>query len=351
MRRSIIRRVLQFIPVLLGITFLAFLLIYLSPSDPVSVRMSAGGISVSPEIMESMRRSMGLDRPLLIQYGDWLWNILHGNMGKSYITDADVLDQILKALPYTLKMAGASLLLTLCISIPVGILTAAMQNSKFDYVVRVMAFVGNALPNFIIALCLMFIFSYRLGWIPVLATTKPIGLILPALTLALVMSSRYIRQIRAAMLDELGKGYVVGLRSRGLSETTILYKNVLKNIMVTVITLTGISLGSLLGGTVIVETVFTWPGLGNLIMEGISQRDYPVVQAVIVWMASAFMVVNLLTDISYTGDRCISRVSRYPSGYCRGGYFRRKSFKCHVRPCANGVDPVCPAGTELDPCY
>lgn len=300
MRRSIIRRVLQFIPVLLGITFLAFLLIYLSPSDPVSVRMSAGGISVSPEIMESMRRSMGLDRTLLIQYGDWLWNILHGNMGKSYITDADVLDQILKALPYTLKMAGASLLLTLCISIPVGILTAAMQNSKFDYVVRVMAFVGNALPNFIIALCLMFIFSYRLGWIPVLATTKPIGLILPALTLALVMSSRYIRQIRAAMLDELGKGYVVGLRSRGLSETTILYKNVLKNIMVTVITLTGISLGSLLGGTVIVETVFTWPGLGSLIMEGISQRDYPVVQAVIVWMAAAFMVVNLLTDISYT---------------------------------------------------
>ena len=300
MRRSIVRRVLQFIPVLLGITFLAFLLIYLSPSDPVSVRMSAGGISVSPEIMESMRRSMGLDRPLLVQYGDWLWNILHGNMGKSYITDADVLDQILKALPYTLKMAGASLLLTLCISIPVGILTAAMQNSKFDYVVRVMAFVGNALPNFIIALCLMFIFSYRLGWIPVLATTKPIGLILPALTLALVMSSRYIRQIRAAMLDELGKGYVVGLRSRGLSETTILYKNVLKNIMVTVITLTGIYLGSLLGGTVIVETVFTWPGLGSLIMEGISQRDYPVVQAVIVWMASAFMVVNLLTDISYT---------------------------------------------------
>lgn len=300
MRRSIIRRVLQFIPVLLGITFLAFLLIYLSPSDPVSVRMSAGGISVSPEIMESMRRSMGLDRPLLVQYGDWLWNILHGNMGKSYITDADVLDQILKALPYTLKMAGASLLLTLCISIPVGILTAAMQNSKFDYVVRVMAFVGNALPNFIIALCLMFIFSYRLGWIPVLATTKPIGLVLPALTLALVMSSRYIRQIRAAMLDELSKGYVVGLRSRGLSETTILYKNVLKNIMVMVITLTGISLGSLLGGTVIVETVFTWPGLGSLIMEGISQRDYPVVQAVIVWMASAFMVVNLLTDISYT---------------------------------------------------
>lgn len=300
MRQSIATRILQFIPVLLGITFLAFLLIHLSPSDPVSVRMSAGGTTVSPEIMEAMRKSMGLDRPLLVQYGDWLWNLLHGDMGKSYITDADVLEEILEALPYTLKMAGASLLLTLCISIPIGILTAATQNSKFDYVVRILAFVGNALPNFIIALCLMFVFSYQLGWIPVLATTKPIGLVLPATTLALVMSSRYIRQIRAAMLDELSKGYVVGLRSRGLSETTILYKNVLKNIMVTVITLTGISLGSLLGGTVIVETIFTWPGLGNLVMEGISQRDYPVVQAVIVWMASAFMVVNLLTDISYT---------------------------------------------------
>lgn len=156
------------------------------------------------------------------------------------------------------------------------------------------------MPNFIIALCLMFIFSYRLKWIPVLATTESIGLILPALTLALVMSSRYIRQIRAAVLDEMNKEYVVGLRSRGLSESVILYKNVLKNVMVIVITLTGLSLGSLLGGTVIVETIFTWPGLGNLIMEGISHRDYPVVQAIIVWMASTFMVVNLLTDISYT---------------------------------------------------
>ena len=262
--------------------------------------MSAGGIPANPELMESMRKSMGLDRPFLVQYGDWLWHILHGHMGKSYIIDADVLDQILEALPYTFRLAGASLLLTLCVSLLLGILTAAMRNSRFDYVIRVLAFIGNGLPNFIIALCLVFIFSYRLGWIPVLATTKPIGLILPAVTLALVMSSRYIRQIRAAMLDELSKGYVVGLRSRGFSEGVILYRNVLKNIMVTVITLTAISLGSRLGGTVVVETIFTWPGLGNLIMEGISQRDYPVVQAVILWLSSAFMVVNLLADISYT---------------------------------------------------
>lgn len=243
---------------------------------------------------------MGLDRPFFVQYGDWLFRFLQGDMGSSYITDESVSSMILRALPYTLKMAAASLILTLMISIPLGIYTASVQNSRFDYAIRFFAFVGNALPNFIIALCLMFIFSYRLKWIPVLATTESIGLILPALTLALVMSSRYIRQIRAAVLDEMNKEYVVGLRSRGISESVILYKNVLKNVMVIVITLTGLSLGSLLGGTVIVETIFTWPGLGNLIMEGISHRDYPVVQAIIVWMASAFMVVNLLTDISYT---------------------------------------------------
>lgn len=272
----------------------------MSPSDPVSVRLSAGGISADPVLVEKMTREMGLDRPFFVQYGDWLFRFLQGDMGSSYITDESVSSMILRALPYTLKMAAASLILTLMISILLGIYTASVQNSRFDYAIRFFAFVGNALPNFIIALFLMFIFSYRLKWIPVLATTESIGLILPALTLALVMSSRYIRQIRAAVLDEMNKEYVVGLRSRGLSESVILYKNVLKNVMVIVITLTGLSLGSLLGGTVIVETIFTWPGLGNLIMEGISHRDYPVVQAIIVWMASAFMVVNLLTDISYT---------------------------------------------------
>ena len=145
----------------------------------------------------------------------------------------------------------------------------------------------------------MFLFSYRLGWIPVLAAATPIGMILPSAALALVMSSRYIRQIRAAALDELQKDYIVGLRARGISERTILFRNVLKNIMVIVITLTGISVGSLLGGTVIIETIFNWPGIGSLIMTAISNRDYPVIQAVVVWMALAFFLVNLLADLSY----------------------------------------------------
>ena len=176
---------------------------------------------------------------------------------------------------------------------------AAWHNSRMDYVIRFLTFIGNATPGFIIAIVLMFVFSYRLGWIPVLATTKSIGMILPSATLALVMSSRYIRQIRAAALDELRKDYIIGLRARGISERVILFRNVLKNIMVIVITLIGISVGALLGGTVIIETIFNWPGIGSLIMTAITNRDYPVIQAVVVWMALAFFLVNLIADFSY----------------------------------------------------
>ena len=220
-------------------------------------------------------------------------------MGTSYITDLPVAATFWKALPYTLRMAGTAMGLTLLISLPLGITIAAWRNSRMDYAVRILTFIGNATPGFIVALVLMFVFSYRLGWIPVLGAAKPIGMVLPALTLALVMSSRYIRQIRAAALDELAKDYVVGLRARGIPERVILARNVLKNIMVIVITLTGISVGSLLGGTVIIETIFNWPGIGSLIMTAITNRDYPIIQAVVVWMALAFFLVNLIADLSY----------------------------------------------------
>ena len=220
-------------------------------------------------------------------------------MGKSYITDIPVAKTFSSALPYTLRMAGMAMLLTLLVSLPLVISIAALRGSRFDYGIRLLTFVTNAMPNFVIAIVLMYIFSFKLGLIPVLATTKPIGMILPSATLAIVMSSRYIRQIRAAALDELDKDYIVGLRARGIPERQILFGNVLKNIMVIVITLTGISVGSLLGGTVIVETIFNWPGIGHLIMTAISNRDYPIVQATVVWMALAFFFVNLLADLSY----------------------------------------------------
>ena len=294
--KPLLRRCLQFIPVFFGITLLSFGLLYIAPSDPVSIRLTEDGTAANPEVVARMRTEMGLDEPFLVQYGTWLTHFVQGDMGKSYITDIPVAKTFSSALPYTLRMAGIAMLLTLLVSLPLGISIAALRGSRFDYGIRLLTFVTNAMPNFVIAIVLMYIFSFKLGLIPVLATTKPIGMILPSATLAIVMSSRYIRP---AALDELDKDYIVGLRARGIPERQILFGNVLKNIMVIVITLTGISVGSLLGGTVIVETIFNWPGIGHLIMTAISNRDYPIVQATVVWMALAFFFVNLLADLSY----------------------------------------------------
>ena len=295
----LVRRCAQFIPVFFGITVLSFTLIHLAPSDPVSVRLSLGGIAVDPVTAAQMRTEMGLDRPLPIQYGDWLMRFLHGDMGISYRSDRPVAAMLLQALPYTLAIAASAMLLTLLISLPLGIAIAAYRNSVLDCTVRFLTFIGNAVPSFIVGILLMFLFSYQLGWIPVLAGNSPIGMVLPTAALALIMSARYIRQIRAATLDELAKDYIIGLRARGITERRILFGNVLKNIMGIVITLTAISVGSLLGGVVIIETLFSRPGVGSLLMTAINSRDYPVIQAAVVWMVLAYFVVNLLADLSY----------------------------------------------------
>ena len=296
---DLVRRCAQFIPVFFGITVLSFTLIHLAPSDPVSVRLSLGGIAVDPTVAAQMRTEMGLDRPLPIQYGDWLMRFLHGDMGTSYRSDRPVAAMLLQALPYTLAIAASAMLLTLLISLPLGIAIAAYRNSALDCTVRFLTFIGNAVPSFIVGILLMFLFSYQLGWIPVLAGNSPIGMVLPTAALALIMSARYIRQIRAATLDELAKDYIIGLRARGITERRILFGNVLKNIMGIVITLTAISVGSLLGGVVIIETLFSRPGVGSLLMTAINSRDYPVIQAAVVWMVLAYFVVNLLADLSY----------------------------------------------------
>ena len=296
---DLVRRCAQFIPVFFGITVLSFTLIHLAPSDPVSVRLSLGGIAVDPAAAAQMRTEMGLDRPLSVQYGDWLMRFLHGDMGTSYRSDRPVAAMLLQALPYTLAIAASAMLLTLLISLPLGIAIAAYRNSALDCTVRFLTFIGNAVPSFIVGILLMFLFSYQLGWIPVLAGNSPVGMVLPTAALALIMSARYIRQIRAATLDELAKDYIIGLRARGITERRILFGNVLKNIMGIVITLTAISVGSLLGGVVIIETLFSRPGVGSLLMTAINSRDYPVIQAAVVWMVLAYFVVNLLADLSY----------------------------------------------------
>ena len=300
MNSKIKKRLWQFIPVVLGVTFLAFSLMYMAPGDPIDIRLSAGGVVADPAIIKQMRDEMGLNDPFIIQYLRWLSNFFTGDLGYSYINDQAVLDKILDALPYTLKLAGLSMVLTLVISIPVGILLAAFKNSKIDYSIRGVTFIANSVPSFIIGIVLMYIFAFKLGVIPVLATSKFMGMILPSVTLAIVMCSRYIRQIRAATLDEFSKDYIVGLRARGISEQVILYKNVLKSISGFIITLIALSIGSLMGGTVIVETIFNWPGIGHLVMQAIEHRDFPVVLAVVVWMSITFLMVNLLADIAQT---------------------------------------------------
>jgi len=298
--KSIAKRLLQFIPVLLGITFMTFALMAIAPGDAATVRLSAGGTTPTPEMVAALQAEMGLDRPFTLQYFSWLVNFLSGDLGNSYFGNTPVMDKIFQALPFTLMMAALSMVLTLAVSIPLGIYTAVRRDKWDDFLIRGLTFVGNAVPNFTIAILLIYFFALKLRWFPVLATRDPIGAILPAVTLAIVMSSRYIRQVRAAVLDELAKDYVVGARARGIKEKTILYKHVLKNVMVTIITLTAISIGSLLAGTVVVESIFNWPGLGSMVMEAIGRRDYPVIQGFVVWVAIAYMMVNLIADISYT---------------------------------------------------
>jgi ABC-type dipeptide/oligopeptide/nickel transport systems, permease components len=293
------KRFVQLIPILLGVSFITFALMYLAPSDPAEMKLSAQGTAVSQEILDETREEMGLNKPFLEQYLSWLLNLLTGDMGVSYVDNVPVSQKIVTAMPSTIILAVSSMLLTLLIAIPLGILAAIRQNQWVDYSIRFFTFVGTSIPNFFLALVLIYVFAMQLNWLPVLATGSIRGLILPTIALSTVMISKYIRQIRAAVLEELNKDYVMGARSRGIQENVILYKNVLRNSMITVVTLIGLSIGSLLGGAAVVETIFVWRGLGKMVVDAIGARDYPVIQGFVVWMAIIYVVVNLLTDLSY----------------------------------------------------
>lgn len=287
------------IPILLGVSFITFGLMYLSPNDPAEMMLIAQGVPTSPEVLEKMQIRMGLDKPFLTQYLTWLLNFCKGDLGESYVLGQTVLDMIVAALPVTLKLAFYSCLMTLIFAIPLGVLSAVKQNKFTDYFIRITSFAGVSIPGFFLSLLLIYFFSLKLKWLPVLGAESAKGMILPVATLSVAMICKYIRQIRAAVLEELNKGYVKGARSRGVKESVIVCANVLKNAMLTIITLMVLSAGSLLGGTAIVERIFVIPGLGNMVMDAISARDYPVIQGFVAWMAIIFTVINLLADISY----------------------------------------------------
>ena len=256
--------------------------------------------AVSQEIIDAKRAELGLDKPFLVKYLAWVGGMMRGDMGVSYISGKDVFQTFISKLPATLLLTALSIAMTVVISIPLGVLTAVRHDKLTDYVLRFFSFVGNSLPNFFVALLLMQIFSIKLRILPVISKGLSIqGAMLPTLTLAIAMSAKYMRQVRAAVLEELNKDYVIGAKARGVRSSVILWKSVLKSSMLTIITLLALSIGSLLGGTAIIESVFMWDGVGKLAVDAITMRDYPMIQAYVVWMAIIYVLVNLITDLLY----------------------------------------------------
>lgn len=272
---------------------------YLSPSDPAEMMLNSQGIPVSEEVLETTREELGLNKPFVEQYIDWVSNMLKGDMGTSYSTKRSVALELKEHMPYTAVLALFSMVLTLAVSIPLGIICALKKNTFTDYIIRTCTFVGNSVPGFFAGLILLFIFALKLRMLPVLSESGIKSVILPSATLAISMSSRYIRQIRGVVIDELEKDYVKGAYSRGIPQWKIIYNHVFKNIMITVITLSSLSLGSLLGGSAIVENIFVWPGLGSLALNAVKVRDYPLVQGYVILTSLIFIMINLIVDLLY----------------------------------------------------
>ena len=300
MGKYIAKRLIQLIPILIGVTFLSFAMMRLAGGDAVTYMYENAGTAVSQEIIDEAKAEYGLDKPFLVQYANWFAGMLKGDMGESYVSHKDVFDTFVSKLPATLLLTLSSIIVTVLIAIPLGILSAVRHNRWVDYLIRFFSFIGNSMPNFFAALVLMYFFSIRLGWLPVITTDNTaVSLILPTLTLALSMASKYTRQVRATVLEELNKDYVAGAKARGVRGKVIIWKSVMKSSMLTIITLLALSIGSLLGGTAIVENIFMWDGVGKMAVDAINMRDYPIIQAYVAWMAIIYVVVNLVTDILY----------------------------------------------------
>ena len=297
--KYVINRLIQLIPVLIGITFLSFAMMRLAGSDAIT-EMYADKGAVSAEIINAKKAELGLDKPFMEQYLLWLKGLLTGDMGVSYVSGRDVFDTFISKLPATILLTVLSVILTIIISIPLGIIAAVRHDKITDYILRFFSFVGNSMPNFFIALVLMQLLAIKLGILPVISSGTGLqSAIMPTLTLAIAMSSKYMRQVRATVLEELNKDYVVGAKARGVKNSVILYKSVIKASMLTIITLLALSIGSLLGGTAIIESIFMWDGVGKLAVDAITMRDYPLIQAYVVWMAIIYVMVNLVTDLLY----------------------------------------------------
>lgn len=299
-RKQLVSRLLQIVVVLIGISFLTFLLTYLSPGDPVRTMLSATGVMPSEELVQSIREQMGLNDPFFTQYFRWLGNCLHGDFGDSYSFSRPVVELLAARLWPTLKLTIFSMVLMLIISVPLGMCSAVYKDSWIDNLVRGFTFLGISLPNFWAGLLLMLVFCVQVNWLPVICSGGDFkSMILPSVTLAIAMSSKYTRQVRTAVLEELSQDYVTGARARGVAEWKVLWLNVFPNSLLPLITMLGLSAGSLLGGTSVVEVIFSYPWLGNLAVSAITSCDYNLIQGYVLWIALIYMAINLAVDISY----------------------------------------------------
>ena len=300
MNHYVLKRMIQLIPILFAITFLSYGMMRIAGSDVVTQKMENTGTVVSDEVLDAAREQLGLDKPFLTQYAVWLGKLLRGDMGNSYVSGKPVFATFVSKLPATLLLTAVSIVMTIIISVPLGVLAAVKQNRVTDYVIRFFSFIGNSLPNFFVSLILMYVLAIRLRWFPVIAKDVSLkSVAMPAITLAIAMLAKYLRQVRATVLDELSKDYVAGARARGIRFSVTLWRSVMKASLVTIITLLMLSVGNLLGGTAIVESIFMWDGVGKMAVDAISIRDYPIIQAYVMWMAIIYVAVNLLTDLSY----------------------------------------------------
>lgn len=281
------------------ISILTFSLSRLVPGDPAEVILRSSGVEPTQEAVESMRENLGLNQPVVWQYIDWLGGILQWDFGRSFTTGRPVIQEIWYRFPATLELALAGVVVMFCLSFPAGIISAVFKNTYLDHLGRFLALVGASFPSYWLGLLLIYFFGVQNSLLPVMGRGTGRHLILPAFTLGLGMAAVYARLLRANLLEVLNQDYIRTARAKGLSEKAVVLKHALKNALLPVITAFGVNFGYLLGGTVIIETIFNWPGLGKFVVEAIFNRDYPVLQAYVLFMALVFVTINTLVDIIY----------------------------------------------------
>ncbi len=298
--KEFFNRLVQIIITLFGISFLTFLLIHLAPGDPVLTMFTASGNIPSAEVIEKTREAMGLNEPFFVQYFNWLTSVLSGDLGESFSLGKPVSEIITPRLTRTLNLALVAILFTVLLSFPLGVLSAVYVNKPVDYIIRGLTGFGISAPSFFVGTMLLYVFALKLNLFPVVSVGGGIDMIiLPAATLAISMSAKYTRQIRSIVLEELKKPYVIGATARGISFIKILVFDVLVNVLVPIVTLFGMSLGSLLAGVAVVEVIFSYPGLGSMAVDAITAYDYALVQAYVLLISIIYMSVNFIVDISY----------------------------------------------------